>query len=145
MCAALNYAHIQKNIVHLDFKPLNLLVHEEGRLLLADFGLAHLMKDGKAQGGTSLLAGSLYYKAPEQFRGEPTKRSDIYALGVTLYQLLSGDYPFRGTQEQVMIQHIMPQYHPPSLSESRSDLPKRLDAIIEKAMAKKPEERYNSA
>lgn len=145
MCAALDYAHTQKNIAHLDFKPLNLLVHEDGRLLLSDFGLAHLMKDGKAQGGTSLFLGSLAYKAPEQFRGEPTKRSDIYALGVTLYQMLSGKFPFEGTQEEIVIQHIMPQYRPPSLVESQSDLPKGLDAIIEKAMAKKPEERFATA
>jgi serine/threonine-protein kinase len=83
-------------VVHLDLKPLNLLVHADGRLLLSDFGLAHLMEQGAVEGGTSLQFGSPLHMAPEHFDGSPSQPSDIYALGVILYQMLTRRLPFGG-------------------------------------------------
>ncbi len=79
--AALDYAHA-RHVAHLDLKPLNLLVHEDGRLLLSDFGLAHLMEQGAIEGSTSLQFGTPSYMAPEHLQGQPERRSDLYALGI---------------------------------------------------------------
>jgi serine/threonine protein kinase len=140
ICSALGYAHAQ-GIAHLDLKPLNLLVHRDGRLLLSDFGLAHLMEQGAIEGGTSLQFGSPLYMAPEHFDGRPEQRSDLYALGVILYQMLTGRHPFEAsTPAAVMRKHVTEP--PPSLHAARPDLPVALDAVIGKALAKQPEQRY---
>jgi len=130
-------------VVHLDLKPRNLL-HQDGNLLLSDFGLAHLMKEGAVEGGTSLRFGSPHYMAPEQINGHPEARSDIYALGIILYQMLVGRTPFEGsTPEAVMLKQIMEP--PPPLRTERPDLPPALGVVIAKALAKRPEERYATA
>ncbi|HZU69745.1 MAG TPA: serine/threonine-protein kinase [Ktedonobacteraceae bacterium] len=142
ICAALDYAHA-RNVVHLDLKPLNLL-HQDGILLLSDFGLAHLMKEGAVEGGSSLRFGSPHYMAPEHLQGLPQQRSDIYALGVMLYQMLAGELPFRGTTpESIMLKHLTEP--PPPLRSRRSDLPSNLEPVIGKAMAKNPAARYETA
>lgn len=142
ICAALDYAH-KRNVVHLDLKPRNLL-YQDGTLLLSDFGLAHLMKEGAVEGGTSLRFGSPFYMAPEQINGQPQPRSDIYALGVILYQMLVGRPPFEGsTPEAVIVKHVMEP--PPPLSAKRADLPQALSLVIEKALKKNPGERYRTA
>ncbi|HEY7126886.1 MAG TPA: serine/threonine-protein kinase [Ktedonobacterales bacterium] len=145
ICAALDYAHKRKKpVVHLDLKPLNLLVHEDGHLLLSDFGLAHLMEQGALEGGTSLQFGSPLYMAPEHFDGKPEQRSDLYALGIILYQLLAGRVPFTGTSAMaLMLQHM--KEVPPSLHAARPDLPPPLDGVLSKALAKQPAQRYQSA
>ncbi len=143
ICSALGYAHAQ-GVVHLDLKPLNLLVHRDGRLLLSDFGLAHLMEQGAIEGGTSLQFGSPLYMAPEHFEGKPGQRSDLYALGVILYQMLTGRRPFEAsTPVAVMRKHLTEP--PPSLHAARPDLPVALDAVIAKALAKQPAQRYGRA
>jgi serine/threonine protein kinase len=143
VCAALDYAH-KRGVVHLDLKPLNLLMHEDGRLLLSDFGLAHLMEQGAVEGGTSLQFGSPLYMAPEHFDGKPEQRSDLYALGIILYQLLAGRVPFDGTSPvALMRQHLTEA--PPPLQSARPDLPPALDAVLGKALAKPPAQRYQSA
>lgn len=140
--AALDYAHAQK-VVHLDLKPLNLL-HQNGTLFLSDFGLAHLMNEGGVAGGSSLRLGTPHYIAPEQYKGTPLPVSDIYALGVILFQMLAGSVPFDGPNGHVIIyQHL--QEPPPSLSAIRSDIPQAIDMVIQRAMAKEPGERYPSA
>ncbi len=143
ICSALGYAHAH-GIVHLDLKPLNLLVHQDGRLLLSDFGLAHLMGQGAIDGGTSLQFGSPLYMAPEHFEGKPGQQSDIYALGVILYQMLTGQHPFEGaTPAAIMRKHLTEP--PPPLRTVRPDLPAALDAVLAKALAKQPEQRYGRA
>ncbi len=143
ICAALDYAH-KRGVVHLDLKPLNLLLHEDGRLLLSDFGLAHLMEQGAVEGGTSLQFGSPVYMAPEHFDGHPEQRSDLYALGIILYQLLAGRLPFTASSPlALMRQHLTEA--PPPLRAARPDLPPALDAVLNKALAKQPAQRYQTA
>ncbi len=143
VCSALDYAH-QRNVVHLDLKPHNLLVHEDGRLLLSDFGLAHLLKQEGLEGGTSLRYGTPHYMAPEHINGQPDRCSDVYALGVILYQMLVRRRPFEGpTPEAVMMQHM--NKPPPPLRASRPELPPELEKVLEKALAKEVTQRYQSA
>jgi tRNA A-37 threonylcarbamoyl transferase component Bud32 len=143
ICAALGYAHRQ-GIAHLDLKPENLLLHEDGRLVLADFGLAHLLKQGRLEAGTSASWGTPYYMAPEQIRGTPGPSSDLYALGVILYQLLTMQRPFTGaTPEGVMMKHVLEA--PPSLQAANPAAPATLEPVLQKALAKQPADRYPTA
>lgn len=140
--AALDYAH-SHNVVHLDLKPLNLL-HQNGTIFLSDFGLAHLMTEGAVAGGTSLHFGTPHYMAPEHLKGKPQRASDIYALGVILFQMLTGRRPFDGRNaEAILLQHL--QQPPPALQMFRPGLPSQLDTVIERAMAKNPLNRYPTA
>jgi serine/threonine protein kinase len=143
ICAALDYAH-KRRVVHLDLKPLNLLIHEDGHLLLSDFGLAHLMEQGAVEGGTSLQFGSPVYMAPEHFDGKPEQRSDLYALGIILYQLLVGHVPFAGASPMALMRQHLTEA-PPPLRAVRPDLPPALDAVLDKALAKQPTQRYQTA
>ncbi len=143
ICGALGYAHA-RNVVHLDLKPLNLLVHEDGRLLLSDFGLAHLIKEGVVEGGTSLSFGTPLYMAPEHLRGQPDWRSDLYAVGVMLFQMLTGRLPFEASTPEAIIFKLVTE-PPPPLRSLRPDLPAALDGVMNKALAKQPEARFQSA
>ncbi|HEU5199099.1 MAG TPA: serine/threonine-protein kinase [Ktedonobacterales bacterium] len=145
VCAALDYAHTQ-NIIHLDIKPENLLIRWDGYLLLADFGLAHFMAGEALRTGSTEPAGTPEYMAPERWIGDPVKRSDIYALGIVLFQLLTGRVPFKEVPQnrmKLMQRHIGET--PPPLAASRSGLPSGLDQIIHTALAKDPNQRYTSA
>jgi serine/threonine protein kinase len=142
ICAALYYAHA-RNVAHLDLKPANLLIQEDGRLVLSDFGLAHLMGEGAIEGGASLQFGTPAYMAPEHLRGLRDRRSDVYSLGVILYQMLVGHAPFEGsTPAAIMIKQLTEP--PPPLREARPDLPKPLEEVLAKALEKQPEERYQT-
>ena len=143
MCAAVGYAHA-RNIAHLDLKPENMLLHEDGRLVLSDFGLAHLIKQGRLEAGSSASWGTPYYMAPEHIRGEPQPRSDLYALGIILYQLLTNQRPFTGTTpEAVMMKHLLEV--PPPLRAVSPTAPATLEPVIQKALEKQPENRYPTA
>lgn len=143
MCAAVSYAHA-RHIAHLDLKPENMLLHEDGRLVLSDFGLAHLIKQGRVEAGSSASWGTPYYMAPEQIRGEPELPSDLYALGVILYQLLTNQRPFTGNApEAVMMKHLLET--PPPLHVANSQAPATLEPVLRKALEKKPEDRYATA
>ncbi len=143
MCAAVGYAHA-RHIAHLDLKPENMLIHEDGRLVLSDFGLAHLIKQGRLEAGSSASWGTPYYMAPEQIRGVPEQRSDLYALGVILYQLLTNQRPFTGNApEAVMMKHLLEA--PPPLRAVSPAAPATLEPVLHKALEKQPEARYPTA
>ena len=140
--AALDYAHAH-DVIHLDLKPQNLL-HHNGTLFLADFGLAHLVNDGVILGGESLRFGSPHYMAPEHIQGAPQRSSDIYALGVILFQMLTNRLPFDGANYQAIINFHLKEA-PPSPGGTRPDIPSIIDNVINRAMAKNPRDRYSTA
>jgi hypothetical protein len=142
---ALQYAHDQR-ILHLDIKPQNFLVRRQQdqsalpNLLLADFGVSKIASTTKMSG---TARGTFDYMAPEQLGNQPVPASDQYALAIMAYELLTGRTPFEGAMPQVMIyQHANVVPDPPS--KINSSLPQALDAVILRALAKKPEERFRS-
>jgi len=145
VCAALAHAH-EKGIIHRDIKPHNILVMPGGRVKVADFGLARVLSLPAAtvtQSGT--VMGSVHYFAPEQARGEEVgPKSDLYSLGVVLYETVAGHVPFQGDNPiSVALKHLQEQ--PPSLRKENPAVPRSLEEIIFKAMAKDPEQRFASA
>lgn len=147
--AALDYAHAH-GIIHRDLKPSNFLLHPDGRLVLADFGIARMMQgNGNARGmtltSTDVLLGTPEYMAPEMIRGEQVdRRTDIYELGIVLFQILSGTVPFRGDPHlAILMKHL--QEPIPLLHYSNPAVPPAVDAVIQKATAKNREDRYASA
>ncbi len=137
-CGALEYA-FREGIVHRDIKPANLMLAEGGEVKISDFGAAYLRKSQVVQ---TAAMGSPYYMSPEQISGrEPTYHSDMYSLGVVLYELLTGHKPFTADTLDALVQKIQTQ-EPAAPSELRPDLPKAIDAVVLRAMSKKPEHRY---
>jgi serine/threonine protein kinase len=140
VAAALQYAHNLK-VIHRDVKPENMLVGASQQVLLSDFGLS-LFIPSHEQLSTQNMAGTLPYMAPEQIRGKPGIASDQYALGIAVYEWLCGVRPFEGSMTEVMVQHLtMP---PPALREKDPSLPEAVEAVVLKALAKEPEERFGS-
>jgi serine/threonine protein kinase/tetratricopeptide (TPR) repeat protein len=131
----------QAEIVHRDIKPQNILIDADGRPRICDFGLAKLKREVVlTQTGTTL--GTIAYMSPEQARGEEVdQRADIWSLGVVIYEMLTGQRPFRGDHDQALIYAIL-NNRPESISGIRPDAPDLLAHIIEKAMAKSPDDRY---
>lgn len=140
---ALSYAH-RRNVIHRDIKPANMMLTPEGVVKLMDFGIARSSGDaGLTTAGTTI--GSLYYMSPEQVKGETTDaRSDLYSLGVSLYEMVTGQRPFRADSDySIMAAHVQELPKPPV--ELRSDLPAALNEIILTAIAKEPGRRFQSA
>jgi YVTN family beta-propeller protein len=139
---ALDAAHA-RGLVHRDVKPSNVLIDERGHCYLADFGLTQSVSDrGQVTDGS--LLGTLDYVAPEQIRGdELDARADVYSLGCLLFECLTGDVPFRRPSDVATIYAHLEE-EPQPASERRPALPPALDAVLAKAMAKDPEERYPS-
>ncbi len=142
--SALDYAH-QKGIVHRDLKPQNLMFDESGNALLTDFGLATLVNQTSAMTQTGLTLGTPAYMSPEQWQHDAVdSRADVYALGVTLFQMLTGKLPFNGdTPYRMMYQHLYE--NPPSILTYNSRFPPGLDLVIAQALAKDRELRFNTA
>ena len=140
---AVDYAHA-RGLIHRDLKPANVLIDQAGRAVLTDFGIARLV-DGERLTQTGITMGSPAYMSPEQGQGEPADaRSDIYALGIMLFECLSGHVPFEGDSSVgVLLKHATAPI--PSLRELRADLPEALEDILRTALAKRPDERYQSA
>ncbi len=150
IAAGLDSAHAQ-SIIHRDLKPGNILFHADGRVLLADFGLAKVLKDvteNETNGHlTSIgtIIGTPEYLSPEQGTGDAVGyRTDIYSLGVVVYQMLAGRVPFAGPSPvAVAIKHALED--PPPPSHFNPTIPKNVEAVVMKAIAKKPAQRYESA
>jgi len=137
----LGYAHAQ-GVVHRDIKPSNLLVNDDGRIKISDFGIAHIDTSSLTQVGE--IMGSPGYMSPEQFTGdEPDARTDIYAAGVIAYELLTGRKPFTGSNVEIMRQVISDR--PANPSDSNPQISAQLDWAIHKALAKKREDRFQNA
>lgn len=142
IASALEYAH-SKGIVHRDLKPGNVLIAEDGRFVLSDFGLAQAQTSTRLT-RTSTIMGTAEYMSPEQALGkELDLRSDIYSLGVILYELLAGKPPYTSSDPMsLMYKHV--HEAPPPLTQHRANLPANLMTVVEKAMAKLPQNRYQT-
>ncbi|MEW5701126.1 MAG: serine/threonine-protein kinase [Candidatus Zixiibacteriota bacterium] len=143
MCAAIGYAH-SKNVIHRDIKPSNVLVTADGTVKVTDFGIAKIL-GVSAKTRTGMAAGSLPYMAPEQVRGTGVDaRTDIYQLGVALFELTTGRRPFEGeTEYELMTMHL--ETPPPRPSSVNPQLGPGIDEVILKALAKSPEDRFQTA
>jgi len=138
---ALDYSHRQ-GVVHRDIKPANIIILANGTVKVADFGIARLESSTLTQQGSVL--GTPSYMSPEQFMGQTVDgRSDIFSAGVVLYQFLTGERPFTGAFTTIM--HKVLKENPPLPSELNVQVPLMFDAVVRKAIAKRPEDRYQTA
>ncbi len=140
--AALRFAH-RNGIVHRDIKPHNVLVDSEGRLKVTDFGIARAGASQMTEAGS--IIGTAQYLSPEQAKGSPVDQtSDLYSVGIVLYELLTGVVPFTGdTPVEIAMKHLSAIPDPPS--EHRAEIPRELDLVVMRALGKDPHERYQSA
>ena len=140
--SALAFAH-KYGLVHRDIKPHNVLVDAAGHVKVTDFGIARSESSQMTEAGS--IIGTAQYLSPEQARGAPVdQRSDIYSVGVLLYELLTGSVPFTGdTPVEIAMKHLSAIPEPPS--KMRPDVPRSLDLAVVRALAKDPAERYQSA
>ncbi|MDP1759487.1 MAG: serine/threonine-protein kinase [Thermodesulfovibrionales bacterium] len=151
VAAALGYAHIQKdsagndlNIIHRDISPQNILVSYEGEVKIVDFGIAKASAHSKTT--TGMLKGKLSYMSPEQASGKPVDhRSDIFSLGVVLYEMLTGRKLFQGDSEVGTLEMIRKARIEPLPSAVNMDMPSGLEAKVLKALAREASERYQNA
>jgi len=144
-CQALNFSH-QHGIIHRDVKPANIMISKTGAVKVMDFGIARALADtGNPMTQTAAVIGTAQYLSPEQARGEKVDaRSDVYSLGCVLYEMLTGEPPFVGDSPvAVAYQHVREDPVPPS--QRYAGISPELDAVVLKALAKNPENRYQTA
>lgn len=143
-CAGIGYAH-RAGLVHCDVKPHNLLISPDKRLKVTDFGIARALATIRPGDRDDVVWGSPQYFSPEQARGQaPSPASDVYSLGVVLYEMLTGTLPFTAsTAEELARMHIHFRPHP--LAEYLPDAPPMLQQIVEKVLSKEPSARYRTA
>ncbi|MEV5647961.1 Stk1 family PASTA domain-containing Ser/Thr kinase [Nocardia sp. NPDC052254] len=145
VCAALDFSH-KNGIVHRDMKPANIMINRQGAVKVMDFGIARALADSSnPMTQTAAVIGTAQYLSPEQARGEQVDaRSDVYSVGCVLYEILTGQPPFTGDSPvAVAYQHVREDPKLPSLV--HPGVPRELDSVILKAMAKNPANRYQSA
>ncbi len=142
---ALNYAHAQ-DVLHRDIKPSNIVIDKQGTPYLTDFGLARLVQSGPTTMSADMMLGTPHYISPEQAAGdsELDARTDVYSFGIVLYELLVGQVPFNADTPYAIV-HDQIYRAPPPPSSVDPDIPPEVDAVILKALAKNPAERYSSA
>jgi tRNA A-37 threonylcarbamoyl transferase component Bud32 len=140
VCDALQYAH-SRGVVHRDLKPSNLMITADGKVKLTDFGIAKDL-DKTALTATGRTLGTAAYMAPEQIRGTPavSLKTDLYALGIVLYQMLVGNPPFEGTSA-IVLMHLHINEPPRRPSDKVQEIPKALDELVVTLMAKEPVDR----
>lgn len=146
--AALDYAH-DRGLIHRDIKPANVLIENRGRVVLTDFGIAEALSSSSLTAtlsGDEVIFGTPHYMSPEQIKEESVDhRSDLYSLGIVCYEMLAGQVPFEGTTTHSI---VYAQVHtpPPPLNEvAASEVPFPVEAVVDKMLAKRPEDRYASA
>lgn len=152
IASALDYAHQAHGYVHCDVKPANILLDSDGSAVLTDFGIAYLMQretisttEQSAPKAPEMLMGTPDYISPEQALGLPLDgRSDIYSLGITLFYLLTGRPPFKA-DSTIAVALLQVHEPPPALCLLRADISPYTDSVIQKALAKQPNERYQTA
>lgn len=144
VCKGVGYAH-RSGIVHCDLKPQNILVTPDNRIKVTDFGIARALSAAQTDEVEEVVWGSPHYFAPEQAAGEaPTPASDVYSIGIVMFELLTGELPFiGGTYEELAMAHF--QQPPPSIQGYNPALPLELDRIINKVLSKEPAGRYRTA
>jgi len=143
IAAALQFAH-EENLIHRDVKPENMLIGRNNEVLLSDFGIAVVSQSGSASSIQAVrsMAGTPYYMAPEQFLGKASRASDQYALGVVVYEWLTGVRPFKGTFYELFGQHM--QVAPPPLPRTIAHYSPALEQVVMRALAKEPKSRFAS-
>jgi serine/threonine protein kinase len=141
VCRALDYAH-KRGIVHRDVKPANIVVSNDGAVKVVDFGIARLVDGGLTQ--TNMLIGTIAYMSPQQIQGDRAdERSDIWAMGVTCWELIAGERPFNGDNHAALMMKII-SGDPPPLSEKDPGSPADLDAVVARMMNKDIVERFQT-
>jgi eukaryotic-like serine/threonine-protein kinase len=140
--AALRFAH-RKGVVHRDIKPHNVMADADGRLKVTDFGIARAGVSQMTEAGS--IIGTAQYLSPEQARGTAVdQRSDLYSIGIVLYEMLTGQVPFTGDSPvEIAMKHLSDTPRPPSLL--RPEIPPDLDMVVLRALAKSPEDRFQTA
>ncbi|NJN97435.1 MAG: serine/threonine protein kinase [Anaerolineales bacterium] len=143
LCSAIDYAHARQ-MIHRDLKPANVMINQQGQIVLTDFGITRII-GGTQYTQTGALSGTPAYMSPEQGQGQHgDERSDIYSLGVMLYEMVTGAVPFDAdTPFVVILKHISEPVPPPS--KLVPDLPQSIEQIVLKAMSKEPADRYQRA
>jgi serine/threonine-protein kinase len=144
ICSGIGYAH-RANLVHCDVKSQNILVAQDGRIKVTDFGIARALSESSLLYDVDVVWGTPQYFSPEQAAGErPTPASDVYSIGVIMFEMLTAQLPFQAENHTALaLKHIQDQ--PPHVDQLNPSVPDQLDRIVDKVLAKEPAGRYRTA